>query len=59
MVSENWRLILLVNYECEHLDMIGEGIYIGGIVGRYACIILYCNKHDTLCELVEGCDEYD
>ena len=38
---------------CKFLNVIGEGIWIGGIKGRYACHIPICEKTDKLCNCLD------
>ena len=44
--------------ECEHLDLIGKGVWIGGVNGHYACVVPYCKKYGKICNKngVKECD---
>ena len=45
---------------CDHLNMLGEGIWIGGIKGNYACIVPFCEKSGKICKLnFNECELYE
>lgn len=50
-----------MNKECKHYDLIGKGIWVGGIKGRYACVVPFCKKSNNICNYsnFNECESYE